>query len=83
MPSPTTLCQTFRLTTPTAASDVIFSGFLTPIVLNKCIKFRDTRFNHSPKIRPAAIGGGISTVFRDNVRPEVLGDVVPGDVAVA
>ena len=36
-------------------SDVISSRFVRPIVLDKCVKFRDPRLNHSREIQLEAI----------------------------
>ena len=43
---------------PKAAGNVI-SGILGPIVLDKCVKFRDPSLNRSQEIPHEATGGGI------------------------
>ena len=45
------------------ASDVISSMAVRPIVLDKCVKFRDPSLNRSREIPPEAAGGSNSTVF--------------------
>ena len=38
----------------------------------------DTRVNRFGEIPPKAVGGGISSVFRHNFRPDVDSDVISG-----
>ena len=49
----------FRNSITGAASDVISGWFVTPIVPNKCVKFRDPCTNRSREIPPEAVGGGV------------------------
>ena len=52
-----------------AASDVMSGNFVRLVVLNKAVKFRDPRLNHSREIRPNVVEGGIfDSGFRDNCR---------------
>ena len=66
-----------------AASGVISSVVVRPIIPDKYVKFRELRLNRSREIPSDAIGGGIYDAFlRDNVRPEVVSDVIPGAAVV-
>ena len=48
-----------------------------PIILDKCVKFRDPRLNRSREIPSKAVRDGIlDSVFRYNFRPEVENDVI-------
>ena len=60
-------------TRPEAASDVMSCMFVRPIVLDKCVKFRNPRSNRRRHFRQ---------YFRDNFRLGVDNDVISG-VAVA
>ena len=62
---------------PKTASDVLSIKFMRPIVPDKCAKFGDPRLSRSAEIQ---IEGGISTVFRDDFRPEVDRDVISSAV---
>ena len=54
------------------APDVISGVFVTPIVLDKHVKFRGPySLSRSREIPPEAVEGGILTVFRSNFPPEV------------
>ena len=65
-----------------AADDLIFGRFMKPIVLEKCVKFRDPCLNCSWEIPTEASEAVFSTVFFCyNCRPEVDNDVI-SDVAV-
>ena len=60
-----------------AAGDVISCTFVGPMVLDKCVKFRDLSLNHSREIPREAVGGGIfDSFFRYNFRPEVDNDAI-------
>ena len=48
---------------PEVASDVISGKFLRPVVLNKCVNFRDPGLECSREIPPEAGGGGIFDSF--------------------
>ena len=54
---------------------------MRPIVLDKCVKFRDPNLNRSPEIPAEVVGGGILDIFCFNFRPEVDNDVI-SDLAV-
>ena len=48
---------------PEAASDVISGTFVSPIIRDKHVKFRDPCLNRSPEIQPEAVGCGIFDGF--------------------
>ena len=48
---------------PEATDSVISSRFVTPFVLEKCVKFGDPSLKHSPEIPPDAVGGRIVDIF--------------------
>ena len=61
------------------ASDVIYGGFVQSIIPDKLVKFRDPRSNRSrDKFPPKPSEAAVSTVFRDNFRPEIVTDVISG-----
>ena len=65
---------------PEEVSDVISFRFLGLSVPQKCVKFRDTRSNHSGESLPKAVACGIfgrSSNF-DKCQPEVAGNVISG-----
>ena len=51
---------------------------MRPIVLDKCVKFRDHSFNRSREIPPKPSEVVFSTVFRYTFRSEVDSDVISG-----
>ena len=54
---------------------------MRPIVLDKCVNFRDPILNRSREIPPDAVGGDICDRFINyNLRPEVDNDVISGVV---
>ena len=53
---------------PEAASDVISGTVVGPIVPDEPVKFGDTSLNHSLKIPPEAIGGGIFDSFCSSMK---------------
>ena len=52
---------------PAAASDVMSGRFVRPIVPDKCVKFSDHCFNHSPKI-PPKLEAALSRVVASDVK---------------
>ena len=48
---------------PEAASDIISGRFARPIVLDKCVNFRDPSLNRSREIPALAVGSGILDSF--------------------
>ena len=62
-----------------AVSDGMSGDFLQSVLLDKVVKFRDPRLNHSREILPEAGGNGIfDGFFRENFRPEVISDGITG-----
>ena len=50
---------------PEAASGIMFGNFVEPVVSDKRVKCRDPSLNHSPEIRPQAVGCGIFDRFQN------------------
>ena len=56
----------------------MFVRLSVQVIQDKAVKFRDHGLNRSREMRPNAVIDGISVVFDDNCRPEVVGDIMPG-----
>ena len=53
----------FACNRPEAASDVVSGRFVRPVVLDKCVKFRDPSLNRGRKIPPKTVAGSIFDSF--------------------